>query len=140
MSAGISRVNGSVTTPVGFYGGAPAVVKVHVTNVGTADTGGSGSAIVEGNFTKAIRAIQTVASIVFIGTRGDDGFCVIVDSNTAQPTGPAYDTDASPTLAERLTTVINTATSLSCTVVVGNSSGSGSVLAVASNGTVTLTA
>ena len=136
MSAGISRVNGSVTTPVGFYGGAPAVVKVHVTNVGTADTGGSGTAIVEGNFTKAIRAIQTVASIVFIGTRGDDGFCVIVDSNTAQPTGPAYDTDASPTLAERIKAVVDTATSLSSTVVVGGTS----VLGVAANGTVTLTA
>jgi hypothetical protein len=132
--AGISRVNGSVIAPAGFYGYSPSVVKVYASNVGTADTGGSGTAIVEGNFTKAIRAIQTIASIVFIGTRGNDGFLVIVDAPTAQPTGPAYDTDATPTLAERIADVVDAATSLSTTVVVGSTS----VLAVDSSGVVTL--
>ncbi len=132
--ATIERVNGTITTPAGFYGMSPAVVKVYVTNVGTADTGGGTTAITEGNFTKAIRAIQTIANIVFIGTRGDDGFLVIVDSPTAQPTGPAYDTDASPTLAERIQDVVDAATGLSSTVVVGSTN----VLAVNSGGTVTL--
>lgn len=132
--AGISRVNGGVIAPAGFYGYSPSVVKVYASNVGTADTGGSGTAITEGNFTKAIRAIQTIASIVFIGTRGDDGFLVIVDAPTAQPTGPAYDTDASPTLAERIADVVDAATSLSTTVVVGSTN----VLAVNGSGVVTL--
>ena len=116
--AGISRVNGSVIAPAGFYGYSPSVVKVYASNVGTADSGGSGTAITEGNFTKAIRAIQTIANIVFIGTRGDDGFLVIVDAPTAQPTGPAYDTDASPTFAERLKAVLDAATGVTTTVVV----------------------
>lgn len=133
--AGISRVNGGVIAPAGFYGYSPAVVKVYASNVGTADTGGSGTPIVEGNFTKAIRAIQTIASIVFIGTRGNDGFLVILDAPTAQPTGPAYDTDATPTLAERIADVVDEATSLSTTVVVGSTS----VLGVNSAGVVSLT-
>lgn len=140
MSAGISRVHGGITAPVGFYGYSPAVLKVYAANVGTADTGGGTSAIVEGNFTKAIRAIQTIASIVFIGSRGDDGFLVILDQPSAQPTGQAYNSDASPTIGERVKALVDTATSLSVTVVEGNSSGSGDVLAVNVSGTVTLTA
>lgn len=132
--AGIPRVNGGVIAPAGFYGYSPAVVKVYASNVGTADTGGSGVAIVEGNFTKAIRAIQTIASIVFVGTRGNDGFLVILDAPTAQPTGPAYDTDSTPTLAERVAAVVDAATGLSTTVVVGSTN----VLAVNSSGVVTL--
>jgi hypothetical protein len=137
---GISRVNGGVVANSGFYGMSPTVLKIYASNVGLADTGGSGTAIVEGNFSKAIRAIQTVASIVFIGTRGDDGFLVIVDQPSAQPTGAAYDSDASPTVTERVKAVVDAATSLSVTVVQGNSSGSGSVFGVASNGVVTVSA
>lgn len=134
--ASIDRVHGTITAPAGFYGYSPAVVKVYASNVGTADTGGGTTAIVEGNFTLAIRAIQTIASIVFIGTRGDDGFLVILDAPTAQPTGPAYDTDTTPTLAERVKAVVDAATSLSTTVVVGGTS----VLGVNGSGTVSLTA
>lgn len=134
--ATIDRVNGTITTPAGFYGYSPAVVKVYVTNVGTADSGGGTSAITEGNFTKSIRAIQTIANIVFVGTRGDDGFLVILDAPTAQPTGPAYDTDSTPTLAERIQDVVDAATGLSSTVVVG----AASVLGVNSSGVVSLTA
>ena len=137
---GISRVNGGVVAPAGFYGMTPAVLKIYASNVGTADTGGSGTAITEGNFSKAIRAIQTIASIVFVGSRGDDGFLVIVDQPSAQPTGPAYDTDTGPTIGERVKAVVDTATSLSVTVVQGNSSGSGTTLGVNVSGVVSLTA
>jgi len=81
---GISRVNGGVVAATGFYGYQPIFLKVAGTNVGTADTGGSGSAVVEGNFQKAVRAIQRVASIVYLGTRADDQFVVAVDGPTAQ--------------------------------------------------------
>lgn len=111
--AGIDRVNGSVVNPATLHGGYPMTFLKVVANSSqfTADTGGSGVAIVEGGFTKAIRAIQTVASIVYIGTRADGQFVVAVDGSTAQPTGPAYDTDASPTVTERVKIVLEAAVS-----------------------------
>ena len=93
-------------------------LKITGTNVGTADSGGAGTAITEGNFTKAIRAIQTVATISWIGPRADGGFVVMVDGATAQPTGPAYDTDSTPTVAERVKAVVDTGTGVTSTVAV----------------------
>jgi hypothetical protein len=109
--AGIDRVNGSVVNPVTLHGGYQMVfLKLVDSDSGfTADSGGSGTAITEGGFTKAIRAIQTVASIVYIGTRANGQFVVAVDGATAQPTGPAYDTDSSPTVTERVDAVVTAA-------------------------------
>lgn len=117
--AGIGRRNGSVVNPVTLHGGYQmTVLTIAATNVGTADSGGGTSDITEGNFTKAIRAIQTIATTVYIGTRENNGIVVAIDGATAQPTGPAYDTDASPTVAERIKAVVDAATSLSTTVTV----------------------
>jgi hypothetical protein len=114
--AGISRVHGGVVAETLTGGYQTTYLLITGTNVGTADTGGAGSAITEGNFTKAIRALQTVATTVFIGPRDDDGFLVGLDGATAQPTGPAYDTDSSPTVAERVKAVLDTATGVTTTV------------------------
>ena len=116
--AGISRVNGGVVAETLTGGYQTQYFLVTGTSVATADSGGSGSAITEGTFTKAIRAIQTVATTVFIGPRADNGFVVGLDGATAQPTGPAYDTDATPTVAERLKAVIDTATGVTSTVAI----------------------
>jgi len=116
--AGISRVNGGVVAET-LHGGLQTVyLLVSGTNVGTADSGGAGSAITEGNWSKSIRAVQTIATTVFIGPRADNGFLVGVDGATAQPTGPAYDTDATPTVAERVAAVVTAATSVTATVTV----------------------
>jgi hypothetical protein len=114
--AGISRVHGGVVAETLTGGYQTTYLLITGTNVGTADTGGAGSAITEGNFTKAIRALQTVATTVFIGPRGDNGFLVGLDGATAQPTGPAFDTDGSPTVAERVKAVLDTATGVTTTV------------------------
>lgn len=116
--AGISRVHGGVVSESLFSGYQQTFLKITGTNVGTADTGGAGTAITEGNFQKAIRAIQTVATVSYIGPRADSGFIVMVDGATAQPTGPAYDTDTSPTVAERVKAVVDAATGVTSTVVV----------------------
>ena len=116
--AGISRVHGGVVAEFMLSGYQQTFLKVTGTNIGTADTGGAGTAITEGNFTKSIRAIQTVATISWIGPRADDGFLVMVDGATAQPTGPAYDTDSTPTVAERVKAILDAATSVTTTVVV----------------------
>jgi hypothetical protein len=115
---GINRVHGGVVEGFLLSGYSQTFLKITGTNVGTADTGGAGSAITEGNFQKAIRAIQTIATTSWIGPRDDDGFVVLVDAPTAQPTGPAYDTDGTPTVAERIKAVVDAATGVTTTVVV----------------------
>lgn len=115
---GIDRVHGGVVEGFLLSGYSQTFLKITGSNVGTADTGGDGTAITEGNFSKAIRAIQTIATTSWIGPRADSGFLVLVDAPTAQPTGPAYDTDSSPTVAERIKAVVDAATGVTTTVVV----------------------
>ena len=104
---GISRIHGGVTAEFLLSGYQQTFLKITASNVGTADTGGGTSAITEGNWQKCIRAIQTIATVSWVGPRADSGFLVLVDAPTAQPTGPAYDTDTSPTVAERVKAVID---------------------------------
>ena len=115
---GINRVHGGVEEGFLLSGYSQTFLKITGSNVGTADTGGDGTAITEGNFSKAIRAIQTIATTSYIGPRADGGFLVLVDAPTAQPTGPAYDTDSTPTVAERIKAVVDAATGVTTTVVV----------------------
>lgn len=106
--AGISKVNPfpSVVAPATLHGGyAMTFLKVAAnSNQFTADTqaGGGGTAITEGGFTKAIRAIQRVATIVYIGTRANGQFVVAVDSSTAQTSNYPGNVDATPTVTERV--------------------------------------
>lgn len=116
--AGISRVNGGVIAETLHGGYQQTFLKITGTGIGTADSGGSGSAIVEGNWSKSIRALQTVATTVWIGPRADNGFLVAVDGATAQPDGPAYDTDGTPDVATRVKAVLDAATGVTTTVVV----------------------
>lgn len=115
--AGINRVHGGVVEGFLLSGYSQTFLKITGTDVGTADTGGAGSAITEGNFQKAIRAIQTIATTSFIGPRANNGFIVLVDAPTAQPTGLAFNTDESPTVAERIKAVVDAATGVTTTVV-----------------------
>lgn len=112
----IERVHGSPAAGTLHGGYQQQFFKITGTDIGTVDTGGGTTAIVEGNYTKAIRAIQTIATTVWIGPAEANGFLVAVDGATAQPTGPAYDTDASPTFAERLKAVLDTNTGVTTTV------------------------
>ena len=97
--AGIARKNGSVLNPASFASGYSMVVLLVEANSNqfTADSGGGTTAITEGGFTKAIRSIQNIASMVYVGERANDQFVVIVDGPTAQPTGEAFNSDATPT-------------------------------------------
>ena len=74
-------------------------------------------ALVEGGFDKAIKAIQKVATTVYIGPNEDRGIIVGVDGITAQPTGPAYDTDSTPSVAERIKAEVDTALNTTTTTV-----------------------
>ena len=111
MALGQLKVNG-ITEAGSFFGYQPVFLLITGTNVGTADTQpGGGAAITEGNFTKAIRAIQTLGSIVIIGARANDGFVVALDGATASDNGEAN-------LATRVDTVVTAATGVTTTVAV----------------------
>jgi len=102
--AGITRVHGTAAAG-GFYGYQPVILKIAGTNVGTAGIGG--------NFEKAITAIEQRASIIFIGTRTNNQFVVILDGATANAyNGANSDTD----IAAAIDAVVTAATSVSTTV------------------------
>jgi hypothetical protein len=89
--ATISRVNGQVAAGA-FYGYSPLVIQVtdSATTAFTADTGGAGAAIVEGGYTKAVKAMQTLGSIVWLGARTDAHyFTCIVDAPSFNQGGGA---------------------------------------------------
>lgn len=75
-------------------------LKVVDSNSGfTADTvDGNGQITAEGGFAVAIRAIQQIGTIVYIGTRANGQFVVAVDSSTINPYVSA-NTDTSVTAA-----------------------------------------
>ncbi len=81
MPIGQVRVNGAPAAGA-FYGYQPLVLKIAATNVGTADTGGNGTAITEGNYTKTVRAVQQLGSIVVMGAQTNNTFACIVDAAT----------------------------------------------------------
>jgi len=109
-----AKVNG-LTTAGSFYGYDPIILKITGTNVATADVASVDgiAAFTEGNFSKAIRAIQTQMSIVHIGERADNLVCVMVDGATANAYVSANsDTD----VAAAVKALVDTATSVTSTV------------------------
>jgi hypothetical protein len=85
ISNGITRIHGGVVAPATLHGGYPMTfLKVADSGNGfTADTvDGGGNITAEGGFAVAIRAIQQIASIVYIGTRANGQFVVALDSST----------------------------------------------------------
>ena len=86
ISNGITRVYGNAVTPnpATLHGGYPLqFLKVVDSSSGfTADTTSGGKITAEGGFTVAIRAIQNIATIVYIGTRANGQFVVGIDAST----------------------------------------------------------
>jgi hypothetical protein len=98
IATNLARKNGSVVEPQGFYGYQPIFLKITGTDVVTADTGGGTTAIVEGNLSKTIKAVQTVGSIVYLGNAGSDYIVIAIDGATANPYATA-NTNTSVTAA-----------------------------------------
>jgi len=114
--AGIDRIHGHVVAPATLHGGYTlAFFKVAGTNVGTADSPAvdDGNPITLGNFAKAIRAIQTIATTVYLGARANNQFVVGIDEPSASRFVSANsDTD----LAAAIDAVVSAATGVSTTV------------------------
>ena len=82
MAIGAIRTNGGPVAG-GQQGYQTSFLLIAGTNVGTADTGGAGTAITEGTWSKALRAVAAYGSIVFVGPRANNGFVVGIDEATA---------------------------------------------------------
>jgi hypothetical protein len=123
ISTGITRVYGDAVTPnpVTLHGGYPLqFLKIVDSNSGfTADTTSNGKITAEGGFTIAIRAIQNIATIVYIGTRANGQFVVGIDASTIN-TYVSANTDTSVTAAVDAAIV---ATSFGDTITVTDISG-----------------
>ena len=101
---GFNRVHGSTSTtaPSSFSSGyAMSFYKVVGNAEITADTV-SNNEITEGMFTTALKVIETITSVVYVGAKDTSQFVVAVDGLTAGQTGPAYNSDTSPTVIERI--------------------------------------
>ena len=116
VSNGIAKVHGGVVAPATLHGGYPMTfLRVVDSNSGfTADTvDGNGQITAEGGFAVAIRAIQQIGTIVYIGTRANNQFVVAVDAATINPYVSA-NTDTSVTAA--VDAVVTAATGVATTV------------------------
>jgi hypothetical protein len=103
--AGITRLNGSAQAGA-FYGYQPRWFEV-------ADTGyDTTPGIVESNYEKAVRAIESIATIVILGYPGTGGFMVAVDGNTFD----GYTSGGTPVAAAAALEAVIEAAVPTCTV------------------------
>ena len=100
---GFNRVHGTTSAASSFSSGyAMSFYKIAVSGITfDADTT-SNNEITEGTFVKALKVIETIASLVYVGARADAQFVVALDGLTTGQTGAAYNTDATPTVIERI--------------------------------------
>jgi hypothetical protein len=78
----VDRFNGSPAAG-SFYGYQFVVIKVaNSNNVFTADSGGAGTAITEGGYSKGVRAFAQISSLIVLGTQVAATMTVIVDAAT----------------------------------------------------------
>ena len=91
--AQIIKKNGFPITEA-FYGLQPQVVKVQNTSQFTAATidGDTGEITEIGGYARAVRALQNVASIVWLGDRNTNYFTAVID-------GPTFNNGAGTTTA-----------------------------------------
>jgi len=105
MATGITRLNGSAQAGA-FYGYQPRWFEV-------ADTGyDTTPGAVDSNFEKAVRAIESIATIVILGTPGTGGFMVAVDGNTFD----GYTSGGTPVAAAAALEAVIEAAVPTCTV------------------------
>ena len=97
MSIGQVKVNGKAAAGA-FYGYQPLALKITDSQSGfTAASGGTNQAdpLVEGGFDKGVRAVETLGSIVWLGSQLNASLFVVVDGATfnagaGQTTSGAY--------------------------------------------------
>lgn len=100
---GFNRVHGTTSAASSFASGYEmTILKIADSGSGFTADSVSNNEITEGGFVQALRVVQTIASIVYVGTRANAQFVVIVDGITAGQTGLAYNSDTTPTIGERV--------------------------------------
>jgi hypothetical protein len=110
--ASISRVNGTPAATGAFYGLKPALVTITYANKFTADAqDGTTYVITEGGHSKAVKALEQVASIIWLGNSYDDDyFSAIVDYATFNTGAGGTTAGTYGALADALTSAIGSGT------------------------------
>ena len=120
----LNRVHGQVSAGA-FYGYSPLVIKVadSATTSFSADTvNATTGAITDGGYSKAVRAIQSLGSIIILGARSSEAaFCAIVDGPSFNAGGGAITTGAYGALKDAMVLAGVTATVGNLTVTTGTS-------------------
>jgi len=129
--ATLTRVHGTIVTPSAQYGYSPLFVKVAV-----AATSFNLATGIDGTFEKAVKAVETLANVIVIGTpvTGTSGsFFMMVDANTADFSTPTssidYDTPSSAN--DKLIAAVNAAVGGTVTVTTGTDLGGSGTITLA---------
>lgn len=116
--ATLDRIHGTATAGA-FYGYSPLCIKVTDSgNNFTADSGGGTTAITEGGYSKMVKAVQTLGSVVILGSQANGAFCVVVDGPSFNAGGDTTNTGAYgilKTLATAVADEIGTAGTIAIT-------------------------
>ena len=106
--ATLNRIHGTATAGA-FYGYSPLCIKVTDSSSNfTVDTvNGTTGAITEGGYSKMVKAVQTLGSVVILGSQANGAFCVVVDGPSFNAGGDATNTGAYGILKTLATAVAN---------------------------------
>jgi hypothetical protein len=114
MALGQVKVNGKAAAGA-FYGYQPLVIKIATTNLMTATSGGTSQTdpLVEGGYDQAIRAVETLGSIVWAGAQdsGNDYVTVVVDAATFNAGAGATTSGAYGALKDALASALSASAS-----------------------------
>ena len=95
MATRALKVNGQVAAGA-FYGYSPLCIRVTDSgNAFTADSVDTATgAITEGGYSKMVKAMQTLGSIVILGSQANGAFCAVVDGPSFNKGGDTTNTGA----------------------------------------------
>ena len=93
--ATINRIHGRAASG-SFYGYSPLCIRVTDSgNAFTADTvDGTTGVITEGGYSKMVKVMQTLGSIVILGAQANGSFCAVVDGPSFNAGGDTTNTGA----------------------------------------------
>ena len=103
MATRALKVHGQVAAGSFFSGYQPLVIQINETGKFTADSvSGTTGAITEGNYSKAVKAVQALGSVLWLSSQTANDICFMVDEPTFNAGGGLTTTGAYGALHDAL--------------------------------------